>query len=57
MGGMGYNTVIQRLGVILNLNMPILSKTQYFRFRLLQVFKKALLGRKGEAGSKCSSQL
>jgi hypothetical protein len=28
-----------RSGVILNLNMPFLSKTQYFRFRLLQLFK------------------
>jgi hypothetical protein len=28
-----------RSGVILNLNVPFLSKTQYFRFRLLQLFK------------------
>jgi hypothetical protein len=39
------NTVIQLLsgivamGAILNLNVPFLSKTQYFRFRLLQLFK------------------
>jgi hypothetical protein len=28
-----------RSGVILNLNMPFLHKTQYFSFRLLQLFK------------------
>jgi hypothetical protein len=43
-----------RSGVILNLNVPFLSKTQYFRFRLLQLFKLALSRRIGEAGSKYS---
>ncbi len=38
-----------RSGVILNLSMPFLSKTQYFRFRLLQLFKQALSRRIGEA--------
>jgi hypothetical protein len=28
-----------RWEVILNLNVPFLSKTEYFRFRLLQLFK------------------
>ncbi len=46
-----------RLGVILNLNVSFLCKTQYFPFRLLQLFKQALSRRIGEAGSKCSSQL
>jgi hypothetical protein len=35
--------------VILNLNMPFLCKTQYFRFRLLQLFEQALSGQTGEA--------
>jgi hypothetical protein len=38
-----------RSGVILTLNVPLLSKTQYFRFRLLQLFKQALSRRIGEA--------
>jgi hypothetical protein len=38
-----------RSGVILNLNVPFLSKTQYFRFRLQQLFKQALSRRIGEA--------
>ena len=42
--GVGKNTVIQVLsaieaeGIILNLNVYFLCKTQYFRFRLLQLF-------------------
>jgi hypothetical protein len=30
---------VWRLGAILNLNMPFLSKIQYFHFLLLQLFK------------------
>ncbi len=39
-----------RLGVILNQNVPFLSKTPYFFFHLLQLFKQVLSGRIGEAG-------
>jgi hypothetical protein len=45
MRGVGKDTVVRDLSaivaieVILNLNVPFHSKTQYFRFRLLQLFK------------------
>jgi hypothetical protein len=45
MSGVGKNAVIQVLsaivaiGAILNLNMHFLCKTQYFRFRLVQLFE------------------
>ncbi len=46
-----------RSGIILNFNVSFLCKTQYFPFRLLQLFKQALSRRIDEAGSKRSSQL
>jgi hypothetical protein len=35
----GYGLALRRSGVILNLNVPFLCTTDYFRFHLLQLFK------------------